>query len=90
LTNKGLKQQNVYAGTFLSLANVKDLEIVGTKIFRLKSDTFKGLDQLQYLNISRNKITIVEKDCFSGLTNLTDLDECSGFQGFQQVVSLQI
>jgi Leucine-rich repeat (LRR) protein len=118
LTNKGLKQQNVYesvnsffnllrvvnisksnvsilyglnrlkilnlkgnylletleAGTFLSLANVKDLEIVGTKIFRLKPDTFNGLDQLQYLNISRNKITIVEKYCFSGLTNLTDLD----------------
>ena len=66
--------ETLEAGTFLSLANVKGLEIVGTKIFRLKPDTFKGLDQLQYLNISRNKITIVEKDCFSGLTNLTDLD----------------
>ena len=66
--------ETLEAGTFLSLSNVKRLEIVGTKIFRLKPNTFKGLDQLQYLNISRNKITIVKKDCFSGLTNLTDLD----------------
>ena len=66
--------ETLEAGTFLSLTNVKGLDIVGTKIVRLKPDTFKGLDQLQYLNISRNKITIVDKDCFSGLTNLIDLD----------------
>jgi hypothetical protein len=34
--------ETLEAGTFLSLANVEGLEIVGTKIFRLKSDTFKG------------------------------------------------
>jgi Leucine-rich repeat (LRR) protein len=77
LTNKGLIQQNIYESvnsSFNLLRVVKGLDIVGTKIFRLKPDTFKGLDQLQYLNISRNKITIVDKDCFSGLTNLIDLD----------------
>jgi hypothetical protein len=32
------------SGAFFSLSNVKRLEIVGTKIFRLKPGTFMGLD----------------------------------------------
>ncbi|XP_071128650.1 G-protein coupled receptor GRL101-like [Mytilus edulis] len=59
---------------FMSLPNVKDLELSGTRIQTLFNGTFNGLENLEQLNITRNGLTTVEEHVFDVLVSLLTID----------------
>ncbi|CAC5370001.1 unnamed protein product [Mytilus coruscus] len=59
---------------FMSLPNVKDLELSGTRIIKLLNGTFNGLENLEKFNITGNGLTTVEKNGFDGLASLLSID----------------
>ncbi|CAG2192079.1 unnamed protein product [Mytilus edulis] len=59
---------------FMSLPNVKDLELSGTRIKTLFNGTFNGLDNLETFNITGNGLTTVEENVFDGHVSLLTID----------------
>ncbi|CAC5409404.1 unnamed protein product [Mytilus coruscus] len=59
---------------FMSLPNIKDLELSGTRIIKLFNGTFNGLGNLETFNITGNGLTTVEENVFDVLVSLLTID----------------
>ncbi|VDI03838.1 relaxin family peptide receptor 2 [Mytilus galloprovincialis] len=64
----------IKSNAFMSLPNVKDLELSGTRIQTLFNGTFNGLENLEQFNITGNGLTTVEENVFDGLVSLLKID----------------